>query len=62
MENYRRLTIIINPIAGTLSKRGLDNWLVPSLEEMGYTVHTEYTRGPGDATRIAAEAAARGDY
>jgi YegS/Rv2252/BmrU family lipid kinase len=29
---------------------------------MGYEVNTVYTSGPGDATRLAAEAAARGDY
>lgn len=58
----RRLTLIINPIAGTLSKRGLEGWLIPKLEGMGYGVTVEYTRGPGDATRISREAAMRGDY
>ncbi|MDO4319090.1 MAG: diacylglycerol kinase family lipid kinase [Bacteroidales bacterium] len=58
----RRLTLIINPIAGTLSKRGLENWLLPKLSKMGYDARTEYTTGPGDATRLAADAAIRGDY
>lgn len=58
----RRLTLIINPIAGTLSKHGLEGWLMPKLQGMGYDVKVAYTSGPGDATRLAAEAAAVGDY
>lgn len=58
----RRLTLVINPKSGTLSKRGLDTWLPERLRRMGYQVDVRLTAGPGHATDIAAEAAARGDY
>lgn len=58
----RLLTLIINPIAGTLSKRGLDSWLMPRLQDMGYDVSVQYTRYAGHATEIAREAAAAGHY
>lgn len=58
----RRLTLIINPKSGTISKKGLDKWLPKHLERLGYKVNVVYTAGPGDATNIATEAAARGDY
>lgn len=58
----KRLTLIINPNSGTLSKKGLDKWLPRHLRRLGYEVDVRFTTGPGDATRIAAEAAARGDY
>lgn len=58
----KHLTLIINPIAGTLSKHGLESWLLPRLGRMGYDVDVAYTRGPGDATVLAREAASRGDY
>lgn len=58
----RCLTLIINPNSGTLSKKGLDRWLPERLGKLGYSVRVEYTKGPGDATVLAAEAARRGDY
>lgn len=58
----RRLTLIINPKSGTLSKKGLDRWLPLHLERLGYEVDVVYTTGPGHATRIAREAAAAGAY
>ena len=61
MDN-RQLTLVINPTSGTLSKRGLDTWLPRHLCRMGYDVDVRFTDGPGHATQIAAEAAARGDY
>lgn len=52
--------LIINPISGTQSKEGLaesvSNLLVPE----GWEIETCYTRCHGDATRLAAEAAALG--
>lgn len=58
----KRLTLVINPKSGTLSKKGLDKWLPRHLSRLGYDVDVQFTSGPGDATCIAAEAAARGDY
>ncbi len=58
----RKLTLIINPISGTMSKAGIAERIQLLLSRMGYEVQTAFTTGPGDATRIAAEAAARGDY
>lgn len=62
MLKKNHLTLVINPIAGTLTKDGVADWVPRRLEAMGYVVETRLTAGPGDATRIAAEAAARGDY
>ena len=58
----RRLTLIINPISGTLSKRGADLVIARYLTELGYEVDTVYTRRPGHARELAAAAAVRGDY
>lgn len=57
-----RLTIIINPKSGTLSKTGLDKWLPRRLAMLGYTPRVCYTKYPGHATELASEAARRGDY
>lgn len=61
MDN-RRLTLIINPISGTLSKAGVERWVPQHLERMGYDVEVRHTEYAGHATAIAAECAARGDY
>lgn len=58
----RQLTIIINPNSGTVSKKGLAKWLPHHLSRLGYEVKVEYTKGPGDATEIAARAAREGAY
>lgn len=58
----RRLTLIINPISGTLRKKGVAERVPRKLRKLGYDVDVRYTAGPGDATVIAREAAARGDY
>lgn len=60
--NSRRLTLIINPISGTHSKRDVAAQVERRLGKCGYEIRVEYTKGPGDATRIAREAAERGDY
>lgn len=58
----KRLTLIINPISGTLSKKRVAQRVPEMLEACGFEVRTEFTTGPGDATRIAKEAAAEGAY
>lgn len=58
----RRITLIINPRSGTLSKKGLDRWVPRHLRRFGYDVDVVFTEAPGHATQLAAEAAARGDY
>ena len=58
----RRLTLIINPNSGTISKKGIENWLPKHLERHGCVVDVRHTAGPGDATLIAADCARRGDY
>ena len=57
-----RITLIINPKSGTLSKRGIESWLPGRIERLGYVIDVRHTTGPGDATRIAADCASRGDY
>ena len=52
--------LIINPISGTQSKEGLADAVVSALSPYGWTIETCYTAGHGDATRLAAEAAASG--
>lgn len=58
----RRLTLIINPKSGTLSKKGLEDWLPVRLAALGFIVDVKHTEAPGHATQLAAEAAANGAY
>lgn len=58
----RRLTLIINPISGTLSKIGVDIRVPNRLRSLGYSVGIAYTQYAGHATELAREAAERGDY
>lgn len=51
-----RALIIINPIAGTSGKTGVDSYLSRRLAEHGWEVETRFTRGRGDATSFAREA------
>ena len=48
--------LIINPISGTGSKRGLDRYVADALSPLGWELETTYTQCHGDATRLAAEA------
>lgn len=62
LQGMRRVTLIINPNSGTLSKKGIEKWLPGKLERMGFQVDVRHTDGPGDAKEIAAHCASRGDY
>ncbi len=53
--------LIINPISGTATKKGVAAKCVRRLGKEGIDVEVLYTEGPGDASRFAAEAA-RKDY
>lgn len=52
--------LVINPISGTASKDGLDRYVIEQLSPLGWDIETTYTRGRGDATRLAREAADAG--
>lgn len=58
----KTLMLIINPVSGTTSKKGVAERIERRLSEAGYEVCTEYTTCAGDATRIAGEAVRRGVY
>lgn len=60
--SQKRLTLIINPNSGTLSKKGIEGWLPGRIERLGYEIDIRHTAGPGDATVIAKDCASRGDY
>lgn len=49
--------LIINPISGTATKRGVAARCIRRLSREGIDVEVLYTEGPGDAARLAAEAA-----
>ncbi len=49
--------LIINPISGTASKRGLDTFVINSLAPEGWEIEVTYTTCRGDATRLSREAA-----
>lgn len=58
----RHITLIINPKSGTTSKKGIDKWVPRHLSRLGFDVAVAYTTGPGHATVLAREAAARGEF
>lgn len=55
------LLLIVNPISGTKRKEELLPKIVTTLDQAGYSVTTEYTKGSGDATRLA-QSAVDGDF
>lgn len=56
----RRALLVINPVAGTRSKHGLEDVVSRCLEDVGVTVESLSTAGPGDAAEFAAHAASEG--
>lgn len=56
----REALLIINPIAGTRSKRGVREAVIQSLSPLGIEVSVLETSGAGDAAEFAARAAADG--
>lgn len=51
-----RVKLIINPISGTRSKRGLARTIEKRVRNYGHQIDTDFTAGPGDATRLARKA------
>lgn len=61
MENLaKRGMVIINPISGTRSKRGLEDLAAEVLGAAGFALDFVYTGGPDDAPEFAGEAVAGG--
>lgn len=56
----RKALLIINPVSGTRSKRGLGKFVTSRLKEIGIDVKIGVTTASGDACRMASEAAAKG--
>lgn len=56
----RQALLIINPISGTRSKRGLEGQVSSYLGKAGISVDSILTRASGDATRFASRASAEG--
>lgn len=56
----REALLIVNPVSGTRSKRGLEELVAAGLEKNGIALTTVYTEGAGDASRFATQAAADG--
>lgn len=55
-----KVRLIINPISGTRNKAGLDRMVIDALTPMGWDVEVAYTKGHGDATRLALSAVEKG--
>ena len=54
-----KIMLIINPISGTGTKRGLSEMVQRHLEPLGYDIDVQYTTCRGDATRLAGIAVER---
>lgn len=57
-----RLMLIINPISGTGSKKGVVETVEHAMNACGHDVDVRLTGARGDATRLAGEAARKGYY
>ena len=58
---FARIRLIINPVAGACKQAAALRELVGRLRQTGSAVDVQSTRGPGDATRLAREAATLAD-
>lgn len=56
----RRALLVVNPVSGTRSKRGLEEMVRSRMGEEMVSVDTVYTGGCGDASAFASEAAGEG--
>lgn len=55
-----KVRLIINPISGTRNKAGLDRMVADALSPLGWELEVVYTKGHGDATRLALSAVEKG--
>ena len=55
-----RLFLIVNPISGTCSKKGVVEKIEARFRRHGIEIDTALTTGCGDATRLAREAVEKG--
>lgn len=58
----KKLLLIINPIAGTSSKKGIEESVTDRLSKFGWGIDTMFTQCKGDATRLASQAVNEGYY
>lgn len=61
-DRRRNIMLIINPISGTGSKKGVAQSVTERLGSLGWEVDVRTTGARGDATRLASEAVERGYY
>ena len=54
-----KLMLVINPISGTGSKKGVREMVEKAMAECGHEVDVRLTGARGDATRLAREATAK---
>lgn len=56
----KRALLVINPVSGTRSKKGLERQVSERLADSGISVEYALTEGPGHAARLASQAIAGG--
>lgn len=61
-EQTKDLMLVINPISGTGSKKGVAETAEERLSKAGFRIDTRFTKGRGDATELALEAVEKGYY
>lgn len=62
MRLVKQLMVIINPISGTASKKGIDEAIRHEATRYSLATDIRFTTGPQDATRLAKEAIEKGYY